>query len=185
MEDSSIVELYWERDERAVDATAEKYGEKLFHLAENMLHTREEAEECINDTYLRTWNSIPSNRPERLFAYLAKICRNLALNRIERMNAKKRSADIMELSAELEMCIPDANDDEKRTDSEEIGRALSNFLRSLPEQQRLIFMRRYWYSESIKTIAQRYGISESKVKTTLFRTRTGLRKYLEREDISL
>lgn len=184
MEDSSIVELYWERDERAVDATAEKYGEKLFHLAENMLHAREDAEECVNDTYLRTWNSIPTNRPDRFFAYLAKICRNLALNRIEHMNAKKRAADVMEFSAELEMCIPDPSDG-RRVDSEEIGKALSDFLRTLPKQQRLIFMRRYWYSESVKAIAQRYGISESKVKTTLFRTRTRLRKYLEREDITL
>lgn len=184
MEDSTIVELYWERDDRAVDATMEKYGEKLSHLAENIIRIKEDAEECVNDTYLRTWNSIPSNRPERFFAYIAKICRNLALNRVERMNAQKRSADIIEFSAELELCIPDPND-EKRADGEAIGKALSHFLRTLPEQQRLIFMRRYWYFESIKGIAERYGISESKVKTTLFRVRTGLRKYLEREDISL
>lgn len=184
MDDSRIVDLYWNRDDSAISATADKYGMKLSHLAENMLHVREDAEECVNDTYLRTWNSIPTNRPEYFFAYIARICRNLALNHIERMNAKKRSADVMELSAELEMCLP-SPDDERREQSEEIGRILSDFLRELPEEQRVIFMRRYWYSESVKAIAERYEIGESKVKTTLFRVRARLRTYLEKEGIAL
>ena len=184
MDDSMIVDLYWNRDDSAIGATADKYGAKLSHLAENMLRVREDAEECVNDTYLRTWNSIPSNRPEHLFGYIAKICRNLALNHIERLNAKKRSADVMELSAELEMCIPDQYD-QQREDSERIAAALTGFLRELPEDQRLIFMRRYWFSDSVKAVAERYGISESKVKTTLFRVRAKLREHLEKEDIVL
>ena len=184
MEDSMIVDLYWNRDDSAIKMTADKYGAKLLHLAENMLRVAEDAEECVNDTYLRTWNSIPSNRPEHLFGYIAKICRNLALNHIERMNTKKRSADVMELSAELEMCIP-SPDDERREDSERIAEALSSFLKQLPEEQRLIFMRRCWYSDSIAAVAKRYEISESKVKTTLFRVRSKLREHLEREDIAL
>ena len=182
MDDSMIVDLYWNRDDRAIGATADKYGAKLSHLAENMLRVREDAEECVNDTYLRTWNSIPFNKPEHLFGYIAKICRNLALNHIERLNAQKRSADVMELSAELEMCIPDKYD-QQREDSERIAAALTGFLRELPEDQRLIFMRRYWFSDSVKAVAERYGISESKVKTTLFRVRAKLREHLEKEDI--
>ena len=184
MDDSMIVDLYWKRDDSAISVTADKYGAKLSHLAENMLRVREDAEECVNDTYLRTWNSIPSNRPEHLFGYIAKICRNLALNHIERLNAKKRSADVMELSAELEMCIPDPGDGQ-REESERIADALSKFRRQLPEDQRLIFMRRYWFSDSVKAVAERYGISESKVKTTLFRVRAKLRAHIEKEDIVL
>ena len=184
MDDSSIVDMYWNRDENAIKATSDKYGTRLLHLAHNILHVPEDAEECVNDTYMRTWGSIPPNRPVYFFAYLAKICRNLALNRIERMKAKKRSAEVIELSAELEMCIP-SPDDQRRDDSQIIASAISDFLRKLPEEQRLIFMRRYWYSESIKTIANRYGIGESKVKTTLFRIRLKLRNYLEKEGISL
>ena len=184
MDDRMIVDLYWNRDDRAIGATADKYGAKLSHLAENMLRVREDAEECVNDTYLRTWNSIPSNKPEHLFGYIAKICRNLALNHIECLNAQKRSADVMELSAELEMCIPDKYD-QQREDSERIAAALTGFLRELPEEQRLIFMRRYWFSDSVKAVAERYGISESKVKTTLFRVRAKLREHLEKEDIVL
>lgn len=184
MEDQQIIQLFWDRNNGAIPAAQEKYGASLLRLAERLLGSREDAEECVNDTYLNTWNAIPPERPDRLFAYLARVCRNLAFDRLDWKNARKRQADIITLSAELETCIPDRRR-EAAVDGREIGAALTAFLRELPEEQRLVFLRRYWYGDPIRDIAQRYGFSESKVKTTLLRTRTRLRKHLEKEGITV
>lgn len=184
MEDVQIIDLYWARDTQAISATEEKYGGKLQHIAEHIVYVREDAQECVNDTYLGAWNTMPPRRPSCLFAYLAKICRNLACNRLDWKNAKKRRADVVELTEELALCIPNPQE-ERRRESEEIGAALSAFLRGLAEEKRLVFMRRYWFADSVKEIAQRYGIGESKVKTMLFRTRKELRDHLESEGIWL
>lgn len=184
MDDNQIIELYFRRDEEAIHQTALAYGSKLYSLAHRILQNSEDAEESVSDTYLKTWDAIPPTRPNFFFAYLAKICRFVAFGRLDWNNAAKRKAEIVELSAEMELCIPDPRD-AQRMESEELGRLLNAFLGTLPEENRKIFMRRYWYSESIAEIAQRYHLGESNVKTRLFRTRNALRSFLEKEGITL
>lgn len=184
LEDAQIIQCFWERDQAALQETAQKYGARLHQLAMRILGNREDAEECVSDTYLQAWRTIPPQRPEHLFAYLAKLCRFNAFGKLDWQNAKKRKAEIVELTAEMECCIPNPGE-ARRLEGAEIGRLLSSFLKELPKESRLIFLRRYWYADSILAISQRYGISESKVKTNLFRTRNKLRAYLEREGITL
>lgn len=184
MEDAQIIQRFWERDQTALQETEQKYGARLQQLAMRILENREDAEECVSDTYLQAWRTIPPQRPEHLFAYFAKLCRFNAFGKLDWQNAKKRKAEIVELTAEMECCIPNPGE-AQRLDSAEIGRLLSSFLRELPKESRLIFLRRYWYADSILAISRRYGVSESKVKTNLFRTRNKLRAYLEREGITL
>lgn len=184
MEDDKIIRLFWKRDQRAIRETEASYGARLFRLASGILRNHEDAEESVNDTYLKAWNSIPPQKPRYFFAYLAKICRNQSLGMLDWKNAAKRRAVIVELTAEMEQCIP-APYVESRAESGEIGRLLGDFLKNLSEQKRLIFMRRYWYADSIHEIADRYCISESSVKITLHRTRIKLRSYLEKEGIAL
>lgn len=184
MDDTKIIELFWSRDEKALEATANKYGGKLHRLADNILKSSEDAEESVNDTYLKAWNTIPPQKPMHYFAYLAKICRYIAFDKLDLSKAKKRNANIVELTAEMELCLPDASS-EAKLESEEIGKLLNRFLNELSQENRLIFMRRYRYAENIREIAERYGISEGNVKTRLHRTRTKLKKFLESEGIYL
>lgn len=182
LEDERILELYWARDDSAIDETGAKYGERLLYLSGRMLYVKEDAEECVNDTYLGAWNAIPPQRPAHFFAFLARICRNIACNMLDRRNAKKRQAEVVALTDELADCVPDTAQS-RETQDRELGAALSGFLRTLPQEHRLIFMRRYWYMDSVKEIAARYGFGESRVKTSLCRTREKLRAYLEKEEI--
>ena len=184
LNDEQILELYWARDDAAIHETSGKYGAQLTRLADRMLRAKEDAEECVNDTYLGAWNSIPPTRPQYFFAYLAKLCRNVICNKLDRMNAQKRHAELLPLTDELAQCVPDPVA-ERVCDARELGEALNTFLHALPQEQRVIFLRRYWYSESVKEIADRYGMGESKVKTTLFRVRQKLRTYLEKEEIAI
>lgn len=184
LEDERILDLYWSRDDAAIHETSKKYGGQLQRLADRMLRAKEDAEECVNDTYLGAWNSIPPQRPGQFFAFLAKLCRNLACNKLDWMNAAKRKAELMPLTDELAQCIPDRAADRQR-DAQELGAALNAFLHTLSQESRVIFMRRYWFMDSVKEIADRCGIGESKVKTTLFRTRSKLREFLEKEEISI
>ena len=186
MEDYEIICLFWERDETAIKHTEAKYGGKLRHLAMKILNSREDTAECVNDTLLKTWNTIPPQKPTYFFAYIAKICRNISFGRLDWKNAQKRNAEIVELTTEMQACIPDPlSSVDRRIESGEIGQLLNTFLSGLTQEKRLIFMRRYWYTDSIHSISQRYGISESKVKTTLFRTRNELEKFLRKEGITL
>ena len=179
MEDSEILVLFWERQEQALSELERKYGIRLKRLASRMV-SEEDAKECVNDTYLAVWNSVPPNRPEYLFAYAAKICRNLALNKIERGKAAKRNATIVELSAELMECIPDNAQTGDETGLREL---MIEFLKDLPEEKRKLFLRRYWYGESIKELAEAFGYRESKVKSTLHRLRKQLWRELKKEDV--
>ena len=182
MEDHKIVELYLLRDEAAIRHTAEKYGSRLQSLAYGIVEDRQTAEECENDTYLKAWNSIPPHEPKNYFyAFLAKITRHLALNCCRDRNRLKRGALICELSAEMEQCIPAPNDGECRVDDVVLRDAINAFLGSLDEEKRNLFVRRYWYMDSVSAISKRFGLSESKVKTTLFRCRKRLREQLEKE----
>lgn len=180
MDDVKIIELFWSRDEKALEATANKYGGKLHQLAVSVLKSNEDAEESVNDTYLKAWNTIPPQRPMYYFAYLAKVCRYIAFGKLDWNNAQKRNAHIVELTAEMELCLPDMSH-EKRIEGEEIGQLLNRFLDELPQESRLIFMRRYWYADTIQEISRRYSMSESNVKTRLHHTRTKFRKFLESE----
>lgn len=184
VEDSEIIELYWQRDDRAIVQTDTAYGARLQGLSNHILGNREDAQECVNDTYLRTWNAIPPERPNYFYAFLAKICRFVSLGKLDWNHAAKRKADIVTLTAEMEMCIPD-NRMQQRLEAEELGMLLSRFLKGQSEDNRLIFMRRYWHMDSVEEIAARYGFSQSKVKTQLHRTRTKLRHFLESEGISV
>lgn len=184
MEDRQIIELFWSRDGAAIPAAQEKYGGSLLRLAQRLLDNREDAEECVNDVWLNAWNAIPPERPRLLFAWLARVYRNLAFDRLDWKNAEKRRADVVALTVELEGCIPDIRR-EQRPVGQEVGAMLTVFLQSLPQEARLVFLRRYWYGDSIREIALRYGFTESKVKTMLLRTRNRLRAYLEEEGITV
>ncbi len=182
MEDAKIIALFWERNEQAVQETDTAYGRKLFALSNHILNNREDAEESVSDTYMETWKSIPPKRPKYFYAFLASICRNLSLNRLDWRLAAKRSAEVVALTQELENSIPDGKQD-AQVDRMELRRVLEAFLDALPQESRLIFLRRYLYVDSVADIAARYGIGESKVKTQLHRTRTKLRTYLAKEGI--
>lgn len=186
MDDGAIVELYLCRDEAAIGHTAQRYGARLRRLSYGIVEDIQTAEECENDTYLEAWERIPPHEPRSyLFAFLARIVRNLSIDRCRRRERLKRSAHIVTLSAELEACIPAPDDIQCRMEAAELGRVISVFLRSMPQQQRNVFLRRYWYADPIDAICRRYLMSQSKVKSMLFRTRNALRAYLEKEGYEL
>lgn len=182
MDDNKIIDLYLHRDETAIKQTSEKFGDRLRSLAYGIVKDHQTAEECENDTYLKAWNSIPPHEPrEYLYAFLARITRHISLDCCRKRSRLKRSAYISELSAEMEQCIPAPDDMECRIDDIVLGQAINKFLGTLSEEKRNVFIRRYWYLDSISDIARRFSLSESKVKTMLFRSRNRLRDYLEKE----
>lgn len=184
MEDAKIIELYFARNEDAIGYTDAAYGRRLHHMAKNIVKNDQDAEESVSDTYLRAWATIPPQRPAHFFAYLAKICRNLALNRLDWKNAAKRKAEVVSLTEEMERCIPDSQKD-RELEARELGAVLDRFLRTLSPENRLIFLRRYWYVDTISEIARRYGLSESAVQMRLSRTRAKLSNYLSKEGIAV
>lgn len=186
MDEKQIIELYWVRSERAIDETARKYGRFCHSIAFNILSNYQDSEECVNDTYLHSWNAIPPRRPDKLSAFLGRITRNLALNRYVRDNAQKRGGGQMVYALEeLAECIPDPNTVERRVDDRLLAEKLNIFLSQLPGDNRRIFLRRYWQLSTVKEIASDLGVSESKVKMSLMRTRGKLKNYLEQEGIDL
>ncbi len=180
MDDSKIIELYFARDEKAIEETAKKYGTRLHGLSLSITENALDAEECVNDTYLRLWQSIPPARPAHFFGYIARIVRNISLDLVERRQAKRRSATVVELTHELEECLPS-----REYETEELREALNSFLYALDGETQYIFMRRYFYSESVGLIAKRTGRSETAVSSLLYRTRNRLRTHLESEGIKL
>ena len=184
MDDSKIIDLYFARKEDAIKHTDETYGRRLYHLAENIVKNGQDAEESVSDTYMKAWDTIPPQRPQHFFAYLAKICRNFALKRLDWKNAGKRKAEIVSLTEEMELCIPDQSRD-REIEARELGMILDRFLRTLTPENQMVFLRRYWYADTIAEIAARYGISESAVLMRLNRTRTKLGTYLKKEGINV
>ena len=184
MDDKRIVELFFQRDEQALTETRQKYSRYLHRVAHNILQNPQDAEECVNDTYLRAWNAIPPHRPSRLAVFLGKIARRLALDRYAALTADKRgggtTADLLE---EWRDCLPNADGDP--TDDMAVRDALSRFLRQLPAERRRIFIRRYWYGDPIHDIATAYHSTVSRIKMTLSRTRGELKTFLEKEGIAL
>ena len=186
MNDQEIIALYWAKEERAISATAEKYGGYCHTIAYNILYDHFEAEECVNDTYLGAWNSIPPQRPNRLAAFLGKITRNLALNRYKRNHAAKRGGGQVEIAlSELENCIPDVKGVEQVAEETLLVSVINRFLFAQSKTKRNIFILRYWHLYSIRDIADMYGERESKVKSLLFRMRNELKKILEKEEFYL
>ena len=171
MEDDAIVTLYWQRDEEALRASEEKYGPRLRGLAQRILADAHDAEECENDTYLAAWNSIPPHEPRSyLFAFLARITRHLSLDRCRSRDREK-----------LLQCLPGGERPEEALDLQALGERISAFLQAQPEEKRNLFLRRYWYCDTISDIARRYGLSESKVKSSLSRSRQALGEQLRKE----
>ncbi len=183
MEDRQIIDLYWARSQEAVEQTRIRYGRLIYSIAMKILRIREDADECENDTYMRAWNSMPPQRPVLLSAFLGKIARNLALDRYEREHAQKRGGcEIPLILDELEECIPSGSGMELPLEMRDI---LNRFLEGQTETARKIFLRRYWFGDSVKEIAGLYGLGESRVKMSLLRSRDTLRKYLEAEGVSI
>jgi len=187
MGDNEILDLYFKRQESAIEESRRKYGLRLFKTSRNILYSNEDADECVNDTLLRAWNAIPPSRPAMLGAFLAKIVRNLSFNKLEAKSAAKRGGgNANVLFSELEDCIPSsANSPEAVYEAAIVTEAINSFLTGLNKAARVAFVLRYFHGESIRDIAERYKISESKVKSLLFRTRKKLRTHLEKEGVSI
>lgn len=186
MEDLQIVQMYWNRDEQALAATADKYGRYCTSIAKNILGSMEDAEECVNDTYMRAWNAMPPHRPRRLATFLGKITRHLALNRYKYMTAGKRGGGetpvVLDEIAEL---VSGTDSVEQAVDRKELVAAIDAFLGGLPATQRDLFVCRYWYFDSIPAIASRLGRTENHVSVSLGRLRSKLRKYLTERGFEL
>ena len=186
MKDEDIIVLYWERNETAISETSEKYGSYCNSIARNILWNEEDEEECLNDTWLSAWKTIPPKRPNRLSTYLGKITRNLALNLFRKRKTKKRGEGQIELVlSELSECVSATENIEVSVEEAELVSAIEKFLRSEPEEKRNIFIRRYWHLYSVKEIAEIYGISEAKTASVLFRMRNELKNFLEKEGAAL
>lgn len=186
MQDSEIIELFWQRDESAITVTVRQYGGYCHTIAYNILQSKEDAEECVNATWLAAWQSIPPQKPERLATYLGKLTRNISINRYHQANAQKRGMGQTALAlSELDECIPDRSNVEQAYDEKQLVDAIERFLQEQPAQKRNIFIRRYWALYSIHEIAVHYGMSDSKVTSLLFRMRKALKALLVKEDIVL
>ena len=181
MEDKKIVELFWKRDENAISATEEKYGKLFLKVAVNILGSDSDAEECVSDGLFRLWNEIPPSRPEKLGAFGARIVRNLSLDVLRRENALRRGGGkTTECLEELDGCLP--ADEGDIAEKIALKDSLNSFLGGLSPQSRQIFLKRYWYMQSISEIAGEMGLGESKVKMSLLRIRNALKTHLEREE---
>ena len=186
MDDKQIVDLYWERSEAAITETSKKYGRYCHHIAFNVLHNNEDSEECVNDTYLSAWNSMPPHRPSVLKTFLGKLTRNISLNKYKQLTAEKRgNGQVALIIDELRECLPTTEGTENIVDDMVLADVFNRFLASLTVEKRRIFIRRYWYMSSVKEIAADYGMSESKVKMSLLRSRNELKHLLEKEGISI
>ncbi len=186
MEDEKIVEMYLCRDETAIRHTSEKYGNQLRSISYRITADQFTSEECENDTYMEAWKRIPPNEPRTyLFPFLSRIIRNISINKCIERERLKRRAYVMEFTKEMEQCIPAPDDVDSHFDSAVLGDIISRFLHMQKKEKRIIFMHRYYYLDSVSAIAMRFGYTESKVKTTLFRMRNDLREYLIKEDYTL
>ena len=186
LEDNEILDLYFNRDESAITETRGKYGLRLYKVSINILRVNEDAEECVNDTLLKTWEAVPPSRPERFGAFLAKIARNLSINKWQARSAARRGGgEVSLLLSELEDCIPSQGGPEEEYESARVIEAINACLATMDKATRAAFVLRYFHGESIRGVCERFGISESKAKSILFRARKKLGTYLEKEGVSL
>lgn len=178
-EDTDIIDLFYKRSQKAVTELDEKYGKLIFQVSNNILNNAEDASECVNDTYLGVWNTIPPKRPESLIHYVCCLARNISLTRFRDAHAKKRSAVLVALD-ELENYIPDQSLEEQVA-VRQLGQAIDAFLDTLDQRSRLVFLYRYWMGDSVQVIAKTLGISSNSVSSRLSRTRKKLKDYLQEE----
>lgn len=184
MEDNQIVELYWQREEKAISATAVKYGKYCYTIANNILLNHEDADESVNDTYLAAWKAMPPHRPSILSVFLGKLTRRISLNRWRKSSAQKRGGGEVTLALEeLSECVVSGDSPERYVEAKELARTLNAFVGTLPETERDIFLSRYWFLASIREISEKFDFSESRVKSQLMRTREKLRKTLQEEGL--
>ena len=184
MEDKQIVDLYWQRSEEAIPATAAKYGAYCRTIANNILANNEDTEECVNDTWLKAWNSMPDNRPTLLGAYLGKLTRWLSLTKLRERGRLKRGGGEASLALEeLAEVVAGGTNPEQMLELRELNAAVRGFLKQLPETERELFLSRYWFLLPVKEIAARFGFSANKVSTSLYRTRRKLQSYLKEEGL--
>ena len=184
MNDLEIIELYFERDEKAIKETDAKYGRLCHSIAKNILNNEQDSEECVNDTYIGVWNAIPPTRPNNFMAFVCRITRNLSLNRLRVMSRQKRLEKVVVSLDELAEILSDESIASGVNDGD-IAKAISVFLQNENEDVRNVFMRKYYFFDSISDIAQRFGFTESKVKSMLFHTRNKLKEYLIKEGIEI
>ena len=185
MEDSAIIELYWSRDQYAITASDEKYSALCRSLSQNILYNREDAEECVNDTWHRAWNTMPPQRPGSLRAYLAKIVRNLSIDRWRARKAQKRGEGLEVLLSELEDCVPASPSAEAETEARLVSDCIDRWLDTLSQTDRVAFVRRYWYGQRVDELAAQLGSTPKQMAQRLFRLRGSLRRALEKEGIIL
>ena len=183
MDDQAIIALYWSRNQQALDESQRKYGPHCLRLSENILASREDAEECVSDTWLRAWDTMPPQRPDSLRAYLSRICRNLSLDRWRARKAQKRGEGLEVLLEELEDCVPSSPSAEAAAESREITQCIDTWLSILELNDRTVFLRRYWYGQQVRELAKQEGCTPQKMAQRLYRLRQSLRKALEQEGI--
>ena len=184
MDDSRIIELYWNRDSDAIEESGKKYGAYCFSIANNILRSKEDAEECVNDTWLRAWNAIPPQKPAKLQMFLAKITRNLSFDRLRSHSAEKRGGGEIALALdELAECVPCEGGAASELEYQELVKAVRRFVKSLPERDCNVFLRRYFFTESVREIASRYCLSENHVAVILSWVRRKLKQYLLKEGL--
>jgi len=182
LEDLQIIDLYWKRSESAIQETDKKYGRFCYGLAMNVLDSREDAQECVSDTYFATWNALPPNRPAHLMAFLGKLTRRISIDRWRRNTRQKRGGSQIPLCLEeLRDCVSGTPEPEEIAMGKEVQAALKDFLEALPREERRVFVRRYFYLDPVAEIGKNMGFTEAKVTSMLHRTRQKLRQRLQKE----
>ena len=185
MEDKQIIELYFQRNETAISETANKYGAFCHKIAMNILSIREDAEECVNDTYHSVWNQIPPTNPNSFRAFLGRITRNLSISRFRTLHAQKRYAGMELMLSELEECIPTPDTVERTIEGKELTGYINEWLNALPEQEAILFLRRYWYGDSVKDLAKKTNITAAQMAQTMLRLRKNLKAYLMQKGVTI
>jgi RNA polymerase sigma factor (sigma-70 family) len=185
MEDEQIIGLYWQRDERAIEETSRKYGAFCMSLARSILSVREDAEECVADTWTRAWNAIPPEKPASFRAWLGRVVRNLSISRWRLERAQKRSPGAESLLSELEDCVPASGSVERTAEARELSELISRWLDGLSRDDRTLFLRRYWYGQTLGELAAECGVRPERLAQRMFRLRGKLRAALEKEGVSV
>ena len=185
MEDKQIIELYFQRNETAISETANKYGAFCHKIAMNILSIHEDAEECVNDTYHSVWNQIPPTNPNSFRAFLGRITRNLSISRFRTLHAQKRYAGMELMLSELEECIPTPDTVERTIEGKELTGYINEWLNALPEQEAILFLRRYWYGDSVKDLAKKTNITAAQMAQTMLRLRKNLKAYLMQKGVTI
>lgn len=185
MDDADIVSLYWSRDESAITETDRKYGPYCRAIALNILSVREDAEECVNDSYHNAWNAMPPQRPDRLPPFLGRIVRNLSISRWRRERAQKRYSGLESLLSGLEECLPDPKGVEQEVEGRALTRRIEGWLEGLSRDDRAVFLRRYWYGQEVRALARAWGVTPNRMAKRLQRLRKSLKQDLEQEGITV